>query len=134
MGVIVDHARNDGFPAKIDAPRVRAREARDVLIAPDRNDTIPLHRHRLRDREAVIDRDDLAVGEDGIGRGLLRMYARAREQRSGEARSGNPMFHGMLRSVSRSVGDELESVDAPAAILVDIDVALGIDGNAVRLV
>ena len=101
VGVVVDHAGNDGFAAQIDAPRVRSRKPRDVLIGAHRDHAVAPDRHRLRDREAVIDGDDLPVRENHVGCSGLRMHNRRRAQKrdehSGHIRRRNPMFHGTLR-------------------------------------
>ena len=65
--VVVDHPGDDRASAQIDAASVRPRHLRDVLIGADRNDAVPANRHRLRDREGVIDGDDLSVRQDDVG-------------------------------------------------------------------
>ena len=62
--VVVDQPGDDGAAAQIDPPRVRTGEPADVLVRADRHDPIGADRHRLRDREAIVDGDDLAIRQD----------------------------------------------------------------------
>jgi len=67
MHVVVDEARHHGAPPHVDAARGGARHLRDLLVGADRDDAIAFDGDRLRDRELVVNRDDLAVGENQIG-------------------------------------------------------------------
>ena len=97
----VPSPKHDSTSAQIDAPRIRAPKTRDVLIGAHRDHAVSPDRNRLRNREAVIDGDDLPVRENHIGSWGLRMNnrgcAQQRDQHSGDARRRNPMFHGALR-------------------------------------
>ena len=59
---------------QIDAPRARPRQARNLLVRADGDDTLAPDRYGLRDREAIVDGDDLAVREDEIRGWLLRPH------------------------------------------------------------
>ena len=73
--MVVDQAGNDCPAAGIDAPRVRPGQPRDRLVGAHRDDAVAPHRHRLRDREPLVNRDDLSVGDDEVGGRLLRQEA-----------------------------------------------------------
>ena len=72
--------------------RARPREPADLLVGADRHDAVAADRHRLRDREALVDRDDLPVGQHQVrlprrsccarDAALLRTHDRRDEQRS----------------------------------------------------
>jgi hypothetical protein len=68
MGVIVDQAGNDGAPVEIDDLGRRAFKLVDGGVVADRHDALAANGKRLRDREAIIDRDDLAVDENLLRR------------------------------------------------------------------
>ena len=73
MRVRVDQAGDHRFTAKIDSARAGPGEPRDVLVRPDRHETIASDRHRLRDRKSVVHGDDLAVCENHVDTRLLCM-------------------------------------------------------------
>jgi hypothetical protein len=74
--MIIREAGNHGPAAKIDAPRRIARMLCDRLIAADGDEPSATDRDGLRIRECRIDRDDLAVVEDGLRRlGTLQQLA-----------------------------------------------------------
>ena len=56
----------DRPPAQVDPARVRARQARDVLVGPHRHNPFALDRDGLGDRESLVHGDDLSVGENEI--------------------------------------------------------------------
>ena len=66
--VVVDESRGDGAAAKIDAAGVRPGQLRDLLIRADRGDTFGANGYCLRDAEAIVNRDDLAVEQDRVWR------------------------------------------------------------------
>jgi len=68
MGVAVGDARHDGFALQVDDPRRRSGVRCHRGIRPDRQDAVAGDCDRLRDRENGIDRNDLAVLENEIGR------------------------------------------------------------------
>jgi len=81
--VVVDEPGHHGPAPQVDAPRVRACQPRDVLIGADRDDAVAPNGHGLRDRELVVNGDDLSVRQDRVcgracragalhGGGLLR--------------------------------------------------------------
>ena len=88
--VVVDEPRDHGAAAEIDAARRRARQADDLAVAADAQDAVALDRHGLRDREAIVHRDHLAVGQDDVGaarargRRFLRGKPRGRASRDEE--------------------------------------------------
>ena len=97
--VVVDQPGHDGFAGEVDAARVGSGETRDVGGGADGDDAIASDGDGLRDREAVVDGDDLAVGQDDIGRSLLRLAdgGRGREHKQrGDTRLPNRMVHGRL--------------------------------------
>jgi hypothetical protein len=69
--VVVDHAGNDGAAAQVDTPRLGPRQSRDVLIGTNGDDAIATDRNRLRDRELIVNGDDLSVRQNRIRRRLL---------------------------------------------------------------
>jgi ABC-type Fe3+/spermidine/putrescine transport system ATPase subunit len=69
VGMIVDHPGDDGSAAQVDAPRIRPRQARDVLVGADGDEAIASNRHGLRDREPIIDGDDLSIRQDDVRSG-----------------------------------------------------------------
>jgi hypothetical protein len=69
--VRVDEAGDHGLTAEIDPPSVRAREPLDVGVRAHRDQPIAPDGDRLGDREFVVYRDDLAVGQHEVGNGLL---------------------------------------------------------------
>ena len=71
--MVVDESGHDGSSAQVDAAGGRAGKPAHVLIGPDCDDPIAGNGDGLRDGEALIDGDDLAVREDEIGLGLLRV-------------------------------------------------------------
>ena len=82
--VVVDQPGNDRAPAEVDAARGRSGQFRDLRIAPDGDNAVAANGHGLSDRETLIDRDDLAVGDDDVRpgglprRSLVRRRAAAR--------------------------------------------------------
>src|SRR5262245_42596920 len=66
--VVVDEPREDGSAPQVYSTRCRAGKTADVLVTADRHDTVATHSDRLRDREPLVDGDDLAVRQDQIGR------------------------------------------------------------------
>ena len=62
--VVVDHAGHDRAAGQIDPARRRSGERRDVVVAADGDDAVALDGDGLRDRESLVDGDDLAAGED----------------------------------------------------------------------
>ena len=85
--VVVDQSRDDGLSPQVDPPGARPREPGHVLVGADGDDAVATDRHRLRDREALVDRDDFPVGQDQVRRGLLR--TQERERARGEAQRGD---------------------------------------------
>jgi hypothetical protein len=75
--VVVDEPGNNCPPARVDAARVRTRMPGDFLVAANGNDPIAADGDGLRDREALVNGDDLAVRDDEIGRQPLRQGKRA---------------------------------------------------------
>jgi hypothetical protein len=71
--VVVDEPGHDGSAAEIDAAGCRGGKPTHVLIGPDGDDPIAGNDDGLRDGEAIINGDDLAVRENEIDLGLLRM-------------------------------------------------------------
>ena len=66
--VVVDEPREDRSAAQVYSTRCRAGKTADVLVTADRDDTVAAHSDRLRDREPLVDGDDLAVRQDQIRR------------------------------------------------------------------
>ncbi len=56
----------DGAAAKIDASGIRPGQLRDLLARADRGDTLGANGYCLRDAEAIVNRDDLAVEQDRV--------------------------------------------------------------------
>ena len=81
--VVVDHPGNHRPAAQVDAPRVRTRQPRDVLVGADRDDAVAAHGHGLRDRELVVNGDDLSVRQDRV---------RGRACRAGALRGGGRLL------------------------------------------
>ena len=73
--MLIDETRSHGPSSKVDAPRGRPRQARDVLGGADGNDPIALHGDGLRDRELVVHGNDLSIGEDDVWRRARRAEA-----------------------------------------------------------
>jgi hypothetical protein len=97
--VVVDQAGDDGLAGEIDAARVGPGETIDVRGAADGDDAIASDGDRLRDREAVVDGDDLTVGENDVGGRLLRVNRRGRgckHKQRGNTRSQDRTIHGTL--------------------------------------
>jgi hypothetical protein len=65
--VAIDKARNDGLAFEVDDPRPWARVRGHRVVRADGDDSAPCDGHRLGDGEGRIDRDDLAVPENGVG-------------------------------------------------------------------
>ena len=76
--VIVDKAGNDRPAAQIDSPGVRSGHLTDGLVRADRDDAIAFDGDRLRDGEALVDGDDLAVRENQVC--LIGLRARERNR------------------------------------------------------
>ena len=68
VGMVVDQAGDDGAPAEIDHLCCRTFERVDFGRIADFDDTRAANRECLRDGEAVVHRDDLAVEKNEIGR------------------------------------------------------------------
>src|SRR3954464_165940 len=81
MGVVVDQSWDDGAAGKVDDPCLRTLERLDLGRGADLEDALALDGERLRDGEAVVYGDDLAVDEHGIGRLRACRSGRRREQR-----------------------------------------------------
>ena len=92
MGVVVDQARNDGAAGEIDHARRGALERLDLGRGPDLDDALTADGERLRDGEAVVDRDDLAVHQDEVGRLRVRGGGYADQQRQSD-RDGVEQSH-----------------------------------------
>ena len=92
--MVVDHPGNDGPAAQVDAPRVRARQPRDVLIGADRDDAIATDRDRLCDRELIVNGDDLPVRQDRVGSRLLCADQDRSAYEPGCQEHVHPSFHG----------------------------------------
>ena len=92
MHVVVDQPGSDRLAPEIDPPGVRPGQPGDLLVGADRHDAVAADRHRLRDREAIVDRDDLPVRQDQIGwprRSLWRRPGRRLLRADQRARAGN---------------------------------------------
>ena len=96
MGMVVDQARDDGAPAEVDHAGLRTLELVDIGTGADRDDAPAADRQRLGDREAVVDRHDLAVDENGVSVLRPRGQRRSGQQRSDERRGGY-IAHVILR-------------------------------------
>jgi len=96
--VVVDETRDHRPSVQIDPPGA-AGELIDLLIGTDRDNPVALDRDRLRDAEAIVDGDDLPVGQHRVGHGLLRM-----DERDGrcdeERRHGQDRIPGSLHDDS----------------------------------
>jgi hypothetical protein len=68
VGVVVDQSWDDGAAGQVDDPCLRTPERLDLGCGADLEDALALDGERLRDGEAVVHGDDLAVDEHGIGR------------------------------------------------------------------
>jgi hypothetical protein len=68
--MVFDESGDHGAAAEIDAPDVRAGEPADLLRGADGSDSVAANGDGLRDGEAVVRRDNLAVHEDQVGNGL----------------------------------------------------------------
>jgi hypothetical protein len=82
--VIVDQPGNDSAAGEFLDPRRWPLEAGDLLIAADRDDAFAAQRERLRDGEAVVDRDDAAVDQHHVGGLCGGKRAGDRQQEHGE--------------------------------------------------
>ena len=78
--VAVRQAGNDRLAVQIDRRRLRAGELRIGVARPDRGELAAGDRHRLRDRKARIDGDDVGVDEDRVGRRGRLLRRTSREQ------------------------------------------------------
>src|SRR6266516_1416593 len=67
MGVVVDESRDHGLFLEVDHLRALALKLEHVRIVADGDDALPPDRQPLSDRETLVDGDDLAVHEDGVG-------------------------------------------------------------------
>src|SRR5256885_6206259 len=86
MRVIVDQPGDDGPLPEIDRLRAGAFQLEHVRVLADGDDALSLDRDRLRDREAIVDGDDLAVEEDDVLRGGGEMACkRGAKGKSGDA-------------------------------------------------
>src|SRR5258706_10111145 len=111
MQVAIDEARYHRTPGEIDLARRRGREGSHRVVRANGNDAIAADRHRLRDRERRVDRDDLAVVENEIGRSRRRCRWRARasgHQRSEQHNdaSCHPVYHWKVLFDSRMAANE----------------------------
>jgi len=68
VGMVVDEPGDDGPASEVDDPRAVAGALADVVIAPNRDDALPFDRQRLRNREAVVHRHDVAVDQNDVSR------------------------------------------------------------------
>ena len=97
MGVVVDEPRDHGLFLEVDHFRAAALELEHVGVVAHCDDALPPDRKPLCDRETVVDGDDLAVHQDGVGRvgGERRRRDRAQQQhsRGGDAGSRSFAFH-----------------------------------------
>ena len=59
--MVVDEARNNAPPTQVDAARRWARHAVDVLVRADGDNLVAADGDGLRNGEALVYRDDLAV-------------------------------------------------------------------------
>ena len=64
--MVVDEARDRSATSQVDGPGTGAGELCDLLAGSDRDDAIAFDGDSLSDREALVDGDDLAVGEEEI--------------------------------------------------------------------
>ena len=87
--MVVDEAGNDRPSAEVDSSGCRPGEPCDVSSGADGRDPVAPDGQRLRDREALVDRDDVRVDEDEIRRRLLRVQQRQRRRRSEPDRHGD---------------------------------------------
>jgi hypothetical protein len=67
VDVSVLEARDEEAPVKIDDPRPRPPELLDLLPRPYGDDPLGADRNGLRPRPAVVDRVDVAAGEEEVG-------------------------------------------------------------------
>src|SRR5712691_1702599 len=72
MRVVVDQPGDHGATIEIHDAGRRPFELLDIGGAADRDDALALDRKRLSNREAVVDRDDLAVEKHSVRRHLRR--------------------------------------------------------------
>jgi hypothetical protein len=86
--VVVDQAGNDRTAARVDPPRRGPGQGRDRLIASHRDDAAAADGNRLRDRELVVNGDDLGVGQDHVGRGLLTVPGRPQQEDGDDGQAG----------------------------------------------
>jgi hypothetical protein len=76
MSMRVDESGNNGFAAEVDSAGVRARELRDLLISSNSDEAVAPYGNGLNNRKAVIDGDDLAIGQNEVRCRLLAMNHR----------------------------------------------------------
>ena len=88
-------------PARSMVARRRSLEPLDLGIAADLDDALAADGQRLRDGEAVVDGDDLAVDQHGIGR--LRPCDRGRSQDGKRKQNGAAEPHTHSRSPSGGI-------------------------------
>ena len=94
--MIVDQARDHGAAAEVDHAGLRALELVDVGGGADRDDAPAADCQRLGDREAVVDRHDLAVDENGVS--VLRPRGQRQSgQQGSDERRGGYITHVILR-------------------------------------
>jgi hypothetical protein len=74
--VVIDETGDDRSTSQVDTPRGGRRQLRHFSVRADRDDTVAADRNGLRQREALVDGDDLAVRQDHVGRWLLRWQGR----------------------------------------------------------
>jgi hypothetical protein len=74
--VVVDKSWYDGAATQIDAPRVGGGRLRDLLVCADGDNAVASDGDRLRDRELLIDGDDLALVRIRSAPGLSRAGSR----------------------------------------------------------
>lgn len=68
MGMAVDQPWRHGLPLKIDLDRLLSPPFRDFIVGAYGSDGPIFYRYRLRNGEALVDSQDLAIVENRIGR------------------------------------------------------------------
>ncbi len=81
--VRIDQPGEDGFSGEVDRPGLRPGQPSDFGMGPHRHDPIPANRESLGNREAGIDRDDLAVGHHQVGSTGRLTVKEGRENKDG---------------------------------------------------
>ena len=83
MQLVADEPRHDRLALQIDALGIGPRQLLDIHIGANRNEPVLANGHGLGDLERVVDRDDLAVEQDDVGRRrlcLLRVHRQRQRQ------------------------------------------------------